>query len=414
MLYTVTGQLITIVFSFVLTRIYGPEEFGLFGLLISFPSLVSNLITLGFHLGIPAPGNDEDGAAIAFGTIAITAVMSTLLGLVLLFLVIFQQFGFGVLPAWSFLLATAMMLLTGMTSVFQYWCVRRQRFQTMGQGIVALNVTRTAGQIGLGAVSPLWPGLMWGELLGRAAQFGWYSFASWRDLFRFKSRATRAYVTDVLHQYRRFLTVLLPPQFLETAWAAIPIPVFNLLFGLAATGQYYLMRRVLDLPVAFISSTVGDAFYGKISEYARTDPARIRRMLVLVFISLTSLAAIGFAPLLVFGPTLFAFIFGEPWRQAGLMASIMVPPMVLQIGTSPVVRVFGVTKRPTLRYPFTIVEVVGGTLTLAGAWWFQMAMLPTVALLSLVHVVAYLVYITTAYIAAGHIDTPEPARDDAV
>jgi O-antigen/teichoic acid export membrane protein len=412
MIYTVTGQLITVIASFVLTRVYSPIAFGLMGLLMSFSSLVGNAFSLNFHAASPAPPRDEDGAIIAIGSLPITVVMSVLLSLVFLGLVITGQMGFGALPRWSALLILGQLLLTGIASILQYWCVRRQKFQRLGEGIVAMNVSRAAFQLGFSFFAPTWIGLVLGEMFGRLIQFLLYLRASGRELYGFRKAAVPHRIVSTLSRYRKFATVLLPPMFLESAWAAVPVPLFSILFGLSITGQYYLTRRVLDLPVAFISSTVGDAFYGKISEFARTDPGRIRGLLVTVFCGLVAVAAIGFAPLMLFGPTLFSLIFGEPWRQAGLMAALMVPPMVLQIGTSPVARVFGVTKKPALRYPFTISEIIGASAAFFAAWVWHLSAAWTVALLSIAHVISYLVYITAAYIAAGHIDSQDDLPPD--
>ena len=407
MAYTVAGQLMTIAASFVLTRVYAPREFGLLGLLLSFPTLMGNAVSLNFHVASPAPLRDEDGAMIAIGSIPITAFMTTLFSLIFLAMVLTGQMGFGALPSWSALFVWGILQLTALASIFQYWCVRRQKFKTLGEGIVAMNGTRAFFQLGFAFFLPTWIGLVLGEMLGRLVQFLCYLRNSGREIYGFHKVATPRRILNTLSRYRKFVTVLLPPMFLESAWAAAPVPLLSVLFGLTITGQYYLMRRVLDLPVSFISNTVGDAFYGRISEFARTDPARIRGMLITVFGGLVIIAAIGFAPLMLFGPTLFSIIFGAPWHQAGLMAAIMAPPMVLQIGTAPVARVFGVTKKPALRYPFTTCEILGSSATFLGAWLFHWSVIWTVAGLSMVHAVSYLIYITTAYIAAGHIDSQD-------
>ncbi len=414
MLYTVAGQLITVVFSLVLTRIYSPREFGLFGVFLSFPALVGNLTCLNYNLAIPAPVRDEDGAAIAFGAAAIGSALSFVLSLIFLCLVLTNQLGYGVLPAWSWLLVWVILFITGISATLQYWCIRQQKLRQLGESVVAQNSIRALAQGGIGLVFAHWTVLGLGEIAGRAAQLVRFLMTSRTDLRRFHAVARYRTVLRVLLRYKRFVTILLPPSLLESAWGAMPAPLLSLLFGVAVTGQYYLMSRVLDLPAAFISRTVADAFYAKISAYARSDPSRIRPMLVAVFIALTGSSAIIFAPLIIFGPTIFSIVFGTPWAQAGLLAAIMTPGMMMQIGTSPVSRVFGITRKTHLRYPYTVMKLLGGATVFAAAWFYHLSIVWTVAGLALVNVSSYVLYIVTAYIAAGDVDPDDEIPADKI
>jgi len=109
-------------------------------------------------------------------------------------------------------------------------------------------------------------------------------------------------------------------------------------------------------------------------------------------------------PLVIFGPTIFGWFFGARWREAGMYAALMIPGAVLQIGTSPVTRVFALTRRAHLRYAFTLIQVLGGTSVFLLVWLNHLGAIFTVAGLSTVNVVAYSVYFVSAYFAAEDID----------
>ncbi len=407
MMYTVAGQLIAVISSLVLARIYSPREFGLFGILLSFPALAGPAVCLNFDFASPAPVRDEDGAAVLFGAAIIAVGMSFLLSVIFLALVLTGQLGFGALPAWSCLFIWAILFFSSATSILQYWCVRRQSFRLLGKGVVVQNTVRAVVQTTLGFLSGYWAGLALGEIGGRAAQFARYFLASWQDLYRFRVVATRRRILEALARYKRFATVLLPPMVMDSMLDALPVLLLNLLFGLSVAGQYYLMRRVLDVPATFVSRTVSDAFYGKISEYARTNPSQIRRMLIGVSALLVALSATGFIPLVLFGPSIFATVFGEPWREAGLLAAVTVPAVVMRIGAAPVGRVFAITKKPYLRYTFTVTNLLGGTAVFGTAWLNKLDIVWTAAGLSLAYVLSYSVCIVSVYIAAGYIDTED-------
>src|SRR5690606_39179919 len=108
-----------------------------------------------------------------------------------------------------------------------------------------------------------------------------------------------------------------------------------------------------------IGSTVSEPFYGRISAIARTNPGDLRPFIARSFWYLSAAAMIVMVPIVLFGPTLFSFAFGEEWRQAGVLAAITVPAAVLNLAALPISRTFALTSRPLLRYAFSAVNAIG-------------------------------------------------------
>ena len=175
------------------------------------------------------------------------------------------------------------------------------------------------------------------------------------------------------------------------------------LFGPAVLGQYFLMRRTLDLPVAFAFRSLGDIFYARLAADARTAPERIRPFFIKSFLILASLGAIGASPIILFGPTLFAFVFGPAWHEAGLLAAIMAPSAVMNLGVAPVSRIFALTSRPHLRFSFSVFYLLGTVLLLWAARHYTLSLLAVTAGVSLVTFVSYFAYLVGGYIACSSI-----------
>jgi O-antigen/teichoic acid export membrane protein len=55
------------------------------------------------------------------------------------------------------------------------------------------------------------------------------------------------------------------------------------------------------------------------------------------------LSLVPLLTLLLFGPQLFAFLFGETWRTAGVYAQILAPAFAIRFIVSPVSTIFAVT-----------------------------------------------------------------------
>jgi O-antigen/teichoic acid export membrane protein len=194
---------------------------------------------------------------------------------------------------------------------------------------------------------------------------------------------------------------------IDTLVLTIIVVAINLLFGPAAAGQYFLMRRVLDLPVGFAAKTFSDAFHGKAAELARIDPPALRRLMIRLGCGLAVVAGVAFLPLVIIGPALFGFIFGGEWREAGLLAAVMAPALVASLAASPVARVFLITQRPALRYIYSISYLLSVCACLLIAHFDGWSLIGTVAALSAATTISYIIYFATAYYAACHVQPPD-------
>ena len=94
------------------------------------------------------------------------------------------------------------------------------------------------------------------------------------------------------------------------------IPVF---YSTNLLGFFALVYRVLGAPFTFISHSVGQVF---IEEAVREKRANGHAKVIVkkVFWQLTVLSAVGFGGSYLFLEELFAVVFGEEWRVAGIYA----------------------------------------------------------------------------------------------
>jgi O-antigen/teichoic acid export membrane protein len=401
MIYVVVGYALTTAAGPILSRLYSPTVFGLYGLFLAFPQVFVTSAALNFDVVAPAPPEDIIAANAAVGALGIAVIMSALLTLVYLAFVVRNLLGYGSLPIWSCWLFMPVLLAWSFTSTAQYWCIRMQRFQSVGIGTLLFNIVRAVAQILLAFTGLGWAAMALGELLGRTCNFLSYFFTNRHDVRRLAHEVNPASILAALRQYSHFVTVLLPPMAIDAALAVVALPVIGTLFGVASAGQYFLMKRVIDLPASLLARTIADAFYSQISSYAMNSPERIRPLLLRTFCLIFVVAGICAIPVMIFGPSLFAIIFGKPWREAGMLAAIMMPGLVVNLGASPVSRVFAVTRVPALRYAFTVTNLIGTTVTLAVAWAVHLTVVGTVIGLSLAQFIAYSVYFASAYVAAG-------------
>jgi len=111
-----------------------------------------------------------------------------------------------------------------------------------------------------------------------------------------------------------------------------------------------------------VGKSVSDVYMGEAAHLVRTDPHALERLFTKTAKHLTLMGA---PPLLVLGlvaPWVFALVFGEGWREAGVYAQLMAVAFLAQFVTTPLEVTFAVTERQDLglaRHTIRLVLVVG-------------------------------------------------------
>lgn len=407
--FTVAGQLLTLASAPVLSRLYSPEDFGLYGVFMAFALFASVLTTLFYDGAIPAAHDEEEATSLVVVALGVALLVATLLTAIYLGMIAGELFGFGVLPLWSAALMWPLLISQGLSSTLQFWFVRQQRFGPVGQGIVALNAARAGVQVLLGVLRFSWAGLAVGETAGRLLNSAWL----WRPVAEriHKWRGGIAAIRSAMRRHRSFPLVLLPAMTIDTLINTFLIAAINMMYGTAAAGIFFLMRRVLDLPIGFVAKTFADVFHGRAADCAREHPDRLPRFVLMVFGVVFIAASIGLIPLIFIGPPLFEWVFGEEWRGAGLLAAIMAPAGIMTLAVLPISRVFAVTNLPALRYVFTVTYALAMILALTLGWYLQRSLEWTVTAISAGTVLSYALYFLSAYAAALSVRRHGPAQD---
>src|SRR5688500_14561464 len=79
------AQIIPIAMAPVISRIYSPEDVGVFTVFLSISTIFSVIATARYELAIILPKSDEDAFTIVFLSLAINLIISSLLFIIVLF-----------------------------------------------------------------------------------------------------------------------------------------------------------------------------------------------------------------------------------------------------------------------------------------------------------------------------------------
>jgi O-antigen/teichoic acid export membrane protein len=165
---TTIAQAIPIAISPILTRIYTPEDFGVFALYIAITVIVSVIATGRYELAITLPKKDEDAVNIVALSIIITFFVSVLSFLVVFFLnaKITHLLKNQEISSWLYLVPLTV-FFTGIYQSFNYWSNRKKQYKRLSISRVAQSGVTGTSNLTMGFLGFGSSGLILGGLIGQ-------------------------------------------------------------------------------------------------------------------------------------------------------------------------------------------------------------------------------------------------------
>lgn len=396
------GQAVVFAFSPLITRIYSPETFGLQGVFLSLLSILSPAIALRFPMAIVVADNDAEARSLAQLSMLIAFGFSCALGLVLsvaqtptLTLLGAQSLGNLI---WFLPLA---LFCVGLQDTADFHAARHGRFRLVAiVTVLQAFVTNLARVLG-GLIVPIAGILVTVTSLAPAVQAGMLAFGSRKER-RPWGAVNWGNLRYVFGKHRDFPLYRVPTDVLNSASQAVPVVLLAALFSPVAAGLYTLTRGVLNLPSNIIGMAIGNVIYARFSELARAQQAIIPLLLKSTF------ALLALSPLIAglawFAPSVFAWVFGEEWREAGYYARWMALWIGVSIANVPAVRLAPVIKAQRLLLVVNVIMLVMRVLAMLLAFWFGATALTAVATFSVVSLIANLGLIVAIMLATWRFE----------
>lgn len=400
MALTLIGQGLYVLAGPFIGRLYSPEEVGYFGLFVTVSAVLGVFACGLYDLAIPAVRDDEQARRLGGVCMAFSFGLATIAGIGFTTATAIPALGLGNLPAWSGVMMGIAIVTQGWLLVGQAWAIRSNEVLAIGQGHVLMNGTRSVLQVLGGVILPFWFILVTGELIARVAQAFRMNIGKMSGS---KAEFKPKQMNKIVIEYRRFPMIFGPAFSLDSMSTLLHTGMIGALFGAVEMGQYFLMRRTLDLPVAFAFRSLSDAFFAKQLALARQAPEQLTQFFVKMS-GLLAMLGIGVSwPLFVWGAELFKLFYGPNWALAGQLAAIMVVPIILNLAVAPVARVFQLSHWSQLRLIPSVINIVGSLILLHITMSYKLHFHQAVVGIAIVTTVHYLAYFASGILASKHI-----------
>jgi len=362
---TTFSQIIIILFAPILTRLYGPESFGLLTIFISITSILNILVCLRYESSILLSETDEGALNLFILCLILTALTTFIITVVLTF---GQSQILNLLNAPQFApflwLLPISMIIAGISLPLMNWTIRKKRFKQLAISRVIGSVTTTGSQLYAGFSGFQSGGsLIVSSIIGQFISviiLGKFIFSDIKEFL--SQRFNYLNISFGFKRYRNFLLYDTQAEFLNTISWQLPIFFLSSFFSPIIVGFYGLGLRVLQMPMSLVGGAISQVFFPRAVE-ARSDGS-IGKLVEDFF---RVLVAIGMFPLLLLsltGGDIFLIIFGEQWYEAGIYAQILSIWAFFWFISSPLSTLYYVYEKQKAYLRFTIANFITRFLSL--------------------------------------------------
>lgn len=320
---TAAAQAISVAFMPLLTRLYGPEAFGLLGTFVSLVAMIAPLVALSYPIAIVLPRADRDAKGLAWLSLKLALFTSgvALIGLLLFKDTLVAALQLEAIAGFLYLLPLAM-FFAGCLAILQQWVIRKKLFKLKARIAVLQSLWLNLAKTGAGLVNPVAVVLVVLGAIANALHAAMLAFSLKKKAADdspeqgFSARHSNRELIGLAKTHRDFPLYRTPQVFLNAVSQSMPVLMLAAFFGPAAAGFYTLSKTVLALPITLIGGAIASVFYPHINEAVLAGRNPFNPLLKATL----AIAVVGGLPFLIvglFGPQLFQWVFGEQWEMAG-------------------------------------------------------------------------------------------------
>jgi O-antigen/teichoic acid export membrane protein len=365
------SQLIPFAVASFLTRIYLPEEFGLFSNVLAISTLFGIVSCGRLELAIPLPKEKNKAQDILFTALVITALVTLLSSAVYFFSHEIGTF-YQDEKLENYLIYVPICVLSfGLLGVTNNWILRNKDYKVLSTLKIAQSVINNFGALFFGFIGYGIHGLVIAWMLSQFIPVVYILFKE--KIVWSRSRFNSKVVFDVLKNYRDFPLINSFHAFTDIfATQVILFFIISTYYGDENLGLFTQMNKYVKAPIVLITSSVSQMFFVEVSK-AINEQRRVMPFLKQT-VKTTIMFGIPFILVLFFfAPQLFSWYFGSKFIDYGLAGEMVrcnLPVLFFMFIVSPVSGLPILFEKQRKAFLFSI---LGYLLSLMGLYFAAMA-----------------------------------------
>lgn len=304
----------------IITRLYSPDDFGQFQLLLSTVGLFSVISSFRYEMAIVLPSSKSEANSI-FSLALLLLCITTIALSVSLFL--FGKFFLELIDAETLepylLLIALAYFFAGLVQILRYMLIREKAFSDLGNNRVMESASAQGLKIGLGLFSPTFLSLFISQLVGYIlsiilAQRGV------TPVFVFSKRR----LGFALRKYRGFLLFNTPAVFVNTLSLQLPIFMIAKSFGAEFVGYYVMAVKLIEVPLKIVGSAISQVYFKQAVDSFRLGGKELILLYIKTVKFLSLILVFPSIVIYLFSEPVIPFILGDDWSLVGRVISLLI------------------------------------------------------------------------------------------
>lgn len=332
------SQLLLVLITPLVTRLYSPRDFGLLSIYLSILSFCCAIASLRYEMAIVLPDNNDEANELVLLSLLLVIVNALIVYFIIL---VFGEniallFNKAKLDNLFFMLPLGIFFV-GSYQIFNKYAVRNKLFKAISLTRILQTITILIIQLvffKLGAIA-----LVAAQSFGQGAG----SLNLSKNFFKKIKTTNKKNIFLVAKKYKRFPMYSTWASLLNTSGTQLPPIAFASLFSIQVAGAYSLAFTVLTAPIMLIGNAIGSVFLSDAASSLRNG--ELADKVNLIHNSLSKLSMPFAVTLILVVPDLFKYVFGSQWSLSGIFAQWMIPWVYLVFVTSPLSTTFEVMNK---------------------------------------------------------------------
>jgi O-antigen/teichoic acid export membrane protein len=382
------SQLINLIATIFISRIYSPYDFGLNSLFISFASVFALYSSFGLEFLI-INDNNKKSTSIFYNSLLIIFFNSIFCTLIYSLFFFLNAFSVGKLGLLSIPLIFFMVIFSSINIVLKSWNIQSGRIKYISLSQITRNSTRAFFQFSLSIFGADYFFLSLSEVLGFIGSNYIQSKQKVKFIYSRIIKYSRINFYKFLREYKSRIFYLCSSNILNKIGLVLPVIMILNFYGEENSGYFALVMTVLSVPSVILVNVFGDLFQKElVSNKAKIKTTFKRNFKILLIISLSVFLLIFFL-----SESLFELVYGDKWAVSGTMSKYLSIIFFGQILVVPLSRLIYIINKEKLKLIYDSLMLISSLFPFIISNYFTFSIYNCLLLYSVLRATSYLIYL---------------------
>ncbi|TQV62443.1 MAG: lipopolysaccharide biosynthesis protein [Sulfurovum sp.] len=330
MMGTTIAQALPLAFMPIITRLYTPNDFGVFAIFVALATILGAIATARYEMAILLPKKEIDAINIsALSFLILTLFSFFIFIIVILFNTQFAKLlGNAQISLWLYFLPITLFFI-GIFNILTMLNNREKNYAIISTATILKSVILVSSQLLIGFFKSGATGLISGQILSHLFANMGLAKGIIKDKAFFNT-IKKEKMINLAKEHKNFAIFQTPHALINALSSNVPIYMFSSFFTMSVVGFYAFSLRIVFSPLSILSSSVAKVYNQKVVEayHNGEDSYQLTKVLL---IKVTKTMIVPFLIIIIFAPQIFAFVFGENWKEAGIYTQITSPFLFLNL-----------------------------------------------------------------------------------